>query len=129
MQNKILLIDDDEDDIAFLLDVITEMYPSCTPVTACNGKEALDHIEKNPPPPSLVFLDLNMPLMNGYEFLVSYKKNAFSDKSHVIIYSTSSHPKDITLTKELGAADFITKVSDLQALKQNIRKVVEQLQP
>ncbi len=58
------------------METINELYPKANNVTADNGKEALDYIENNPPPPPLIFLDLNMPLVNGFEFLVAYKKKS-----------------------------------------------------
>ncbi len=55
MPTKILIVDDDPEDQEFLLLKIKELYPFATNITANNGKEAMDYIEKNPPPPFLVF--------------------------------------------------------------------------
>lgn len=127
MQHKILIVDDDTEDQEFLLGVVRELYPSSTNVTTNNGAEALEYIERNPPPPTLVFLDLNMPLVNGYEFLTTYKKDPRYKDSHVIIYTTSSHPRDKMLTQELGASDFITKVHDMKLLRQHIMQAVAKI--
>jgi CheY-like chemotaxis protein len=127
LPHKILVVDDDAEDQEILLDIIHELYPSCIRSTAMNGAEALEYIEKNPPPPSLVFLDLNMPLVNGFEFLVTYKKNPDYQKSHVVIYSTSSHPRDKKLAKELGATDFINKVANASQLRKNIIEVIQRI--
>jgi CheY-like chemotaxis protein len=127
MKHKILIIDDDLEDQEFLLAVVKELYPASTSVTTNNGAEALDYIEKNPPPPELVFLDLNMPLVNGFEFLTAYKKDPKNKDSHVIVYTTSSHPRDRSITRELGASDFITKVHDMKLLKQHIVQAVAKI--
>jgi CheY-like chemotaxis protein len=123
--HKILIVDDDAEDQEILLEIIDELYPSCTKASAMNGAEALDYIEKNPPPPSVVFLDLNMPFINGFDFLKTYKKKHGYESSHVIIYSTSSHPRDQHLTKELGASGFITKVADSSLLRQRVQEVMQ----
>ncbi|AWA29826.1 response regulator [Flavobacterium magnum] len=122
-KQRILVVDDDKDDQSFLLEAINELYPSFICELADNGRDALEHIDKNPPPPDYIFLDLNMPLLNGYEFLKEYKKQPESSKSKIIVYSTSSHPQDKIATKDLGATDYITKLSDFRKLKQTLEQV------
>ncbi|HEX7902604.1 MAG TPA: response regulator [Chitinophagaceae bacterium] len=121
---KILIVDDDQDDQAFLLEAINELYPSSQCNVVDNGGEALQYIEKNPPPPSLVFLDLNMPVVNGFEFLRDFKKKEDYKNSVVIIYTTSSHARDKEISKDLGAAEYITKISDYTKLKTVLSDVV-----
>ncbi len=57
----------------------------------------------------MIFLDLNMPVMSGQQFLIEIKKNSQLQNIPIIIFSTSSHIETIRLMKELGAHDFITK--------------------
>lgn len=125
--DKILIVDDDPEDQEFLLAAINELYPGSKSIVKNDGAEALDYIEKNPPPPSLIFLDLNMPFVNGFEFLSTYKKRPESKDTRVIIYTTSTHPRDKAITKDLGASDYMTKVGDPAELKKNIRHLVEQI--
>ncbi len=54
---KILLVDDDTDDQLFFVDAIKELIPTIECSIANNGLEALEHLEKVPQPPSLIFLD------------------------------------------------------------------------
>ncbi len=125
-QTKILIVDDDKDDQSFLSDVIEELYPAFKCNTANNGQEAMEYIHADPPPPDLIFLDLNMPVLNGFEFLRDYKR-AFNDsKSTVIIYSTSSNPRDREITRNLGAADYITKIGDFTKLKLKLKEVLQE---
>ncbi len=65
MHLKIMLVDDDPDDQCIFLDTLTEINSEIECVTADNGLEALSLLHEHKQPPSLVFLDLNMPLMNG----------------------------------------------------------------
>lgn len=123
-KQRILVVDDDKDDQSFLLEAIEELFPGYICDLADNGKEALDHIQKNPPPPDYIFLDLNMPLVNGYEFLREFKKEYSNSKSKIIVYSTSSHPQDKVVTKDLGASEYITKLSDFEKLKLMLKDVL-----
>jgi len=123
-KQRILVVDDDKDDQSFLLEAIKELFPSFICELANNGKEALEHINNNPPPPDYIFLDLNMPLVNGYEFLKAFKKDHSGSHSKVIVYSTSSHPQDRAITKDLGATEYITKLTDFGKLKQMLREVL-----
>ncbi|HKO80097.1 MAG TPA: response regulator [Chitinophagaceae bacterium] len=121
---RILVIDDDKEDQAFLIDSIKELYPSYQCHAADNGQEALDYIKQNPPPPTYIFLDLNMPLVNGFEFLKEFKKDKNNKDSTVIIYSTSSHPRDKEISMDLGASAYITKISDTEKLKMRLKSVI-----
>jgi len=67
--NKIFLIDDDEDDLFFFKDALELIYPTLRCDTATNGKTAIDKLKVSSSLPDLIFLDLNMPVMDGFEFL------------------------------------------------------------
>lgn len=100
MNNKlecILLIDDDEA-TNYLHKMIID-NSDCTKECAVaeNGFEALELLQakNNPLKPDLIFLDINMPKMNGWEFLVEYKKiNNIPKSTILIMLSTSLHPDD-----------------------------------
>ncbi len=66
--------------------------------------------------PDYIFLDLNMPRMSGKECLVEIKKIERLNAVPVIIYSTSSDPKDIEETKQMGASSFLIKPQNLNVL-------------
>ena len=71
----------------------------------------------------MLFLDLNMPLMNGFEFLVILKSDPRFSPIPVIIFSTSDNPEDLYRAKELGAIQFITKTADIQLLKKDLSDI------
>jgi CheY-like chemotaxis protein len=116
----VFLIDDDEDDrdIFQLAVEDSELRVSC--VTSKSGYQALSMLSNNTVKPDVIFLDLNMPEMDGRECLSELKKHR--DLSHipVVIFSTSSDPRDISETRELGAVHFITKPSKINELTQSI---------
>lgn len=88
--------------------------------TALSGKEALDFIVtrqlSGEPLPDLILLDLNMPVMGGFEFLEAYKKLPFHnpDAIRIIILSSSINSQDVNRSLQLGASRYLTKpVSDI----------------
>lgn len=110
-QFTFFLIDDDEDDRELFRFALDEMEFKPIYVQCPSCCDALEMLEKGKVKPDFIFLDLNMPQMNGRECLKELKKNISSLHIPVIIFSTSSDPKDITETKDLGAVEFITKPS------------------
>lgn len=122
---KILMVDDDSDDQLFFIDAINELAPSILCVIANNGLEAIDHLEKVSPPPALIFLDLNMPFMNGIECLAQLKSMTGFQTIPVIILSTSNHELDIERTLSMGAAHFLTKPADFEILKHKLKEILE----
>jgi len=121
--NKIILIDDDEDDLFFFTDAIKCMHPQPVCETAMNGKAALNNLQKSTVLPDMIFLDLNMPLMNGFEFLINIKKDNRLSEIPVGIYSTSSIISDIALSKKLGANFYLTKPNDMQMLRKKLQEI------
>jgi CheY-like chemotaxis protein len=102
--NCILLVDDDPDDNLYHQIIIKKMDIVNTIAVAKNGLEALAFLKKEQQePPELIFLDINMPKMNGWEFLEEYKYLDPQQKSKVIIVmlTTSANPDDIKKAKEL----------------------------
>lgn len=122
---KILLVDDDADDQLFFVDAIKELEPDLKCGIANNGLEAFDHLKKDPPPPSIIFLDLNMPFMNGFECLIKLKNSLEYKEIPVIIFTTSNHPQDVSRTMELGANMFFTKPPDFNTLKEKLQGILK----
>ncbi len=123
--HKILMIvDDDEDDRFFFRSAIRKNNPTFECIEAKNGDDALIQLRKAKDLPDFIFLDLNMPKMDGRECLIELKKDKTLKKIPVIIYSTSDYKVDIKLTKELGADYFLTKLSDIYPLPEELIKAM-----
>ena len=102
--NCILLVDDNPDDNTFHQIIIKEMDITNLIDIVENGLEALAYLKKeNRIPPELIFLDINMPRMNGWEFLEQYKHLDAKQKARVVIMilTTSANPDDIKKAKEI----------------------------
>lgn len=122
--NRIFLIDDDEDDHIFFKDVIESINPTFRFDIAINGKIALDKLKNSTSLPDIIFLDLNMPIMNGFDFLIQIKKENALSKIPVGIFTTSNIVRDIELTKEFGARFFLTKPTDFQILRKKLQQIL-----
>jgi CheY-like chemotaxis protein len=125
----ILVVDDDIDDLSFFTDALKELDPQIECVTAMNGIEALRRLENLSVRPDYIFLDLNMPKMNGKQCLKHIKNSVLFQSIPVIIYSTSRQPDDMDEVRELGAAAFLVKPNKFQQLKEEIAAILAKVLP
>lgn len=122
---SILLIDDDDDDRSLFKEALSIHDKSIQCWTANDGQQGLELLTYELVIlPDLIFLDLNMPKMNGIDFLKNVKSNRGFKTIPVVMYTTSSHPADVKKTKELGAIDYLTKPSDFNELYKKIVAVL-----
>jgi len=119
------IVDDDIDDQDLFIEAVNEVDDSIECMSASNCEEALDLLKnKKIGMPDMIFLDLNMPRLNGKQCLAELKKEAHLADIPVIIYSTSSEKRDIEETSRLGAAHFLTKPNKFEELCKAISYVV-----
>jgi CheY-like chemotaxis protein len=122
----LLLVDDDMDDQQIFLEALKHVAPSIEVATASNGLEALHKL--NTPgavQPDLIFLDLNMPMMNGKELLEELKKTGTFSHIPVIIYTTSSRVEDREESIQLGAYSYLVKPHNFNDLCEQLRNTLE----
>lgn len=123
-----LLTDDDEDDRFLFQEALQSVDPSIYCNTARNGREALLFLKNvNRKLPDVIFLDINMPELNGWDFLTTVKKNSALSSIPIIMYSTSSHIMDIKKANELGAFGFLTKPDAMDELERILKYIAEGL--
>ena len=120
MYARTLLIDDDDDDQFIFLTALEDVVPAGRCHISNNALEAFRYLTAVAEVPDLIFLDLNMPMMNGFEFLLILKSDPRLSAIPVIIFSTSDSPEDQDRAKELGALQLITKTADIQLLKKDL---------
>jgi CheY-like chemotaxis protein len=119
----IFLIDDDTDDREIFTLALGEAAPSFQCVTAKDGIEALDKLKGGEVEPDCIFLDLNMPRMNGKQCLKELKKDPRLSDVPVVIYTTSSESRDKEQMLGLGASAFVTKAPMIEELVASLKNV------
>lgn len=118
---NILLVDDSEDDIEFTLKALDMTKLANKVAVVNNGIEAMAYLRKegkyaSQPTPSLILLDLNMPMKDGREVLQEVKADPALHKIPVVILTTSQAEEDIVSSYDLHANCYISKPVDLDGL-------------
>jgi len=124
MNKSILLIDDDIDDQEFFMEAAKEVDDTMDCYLASSCEEGLALLNNMKVVPDYIFLDLNMPKVDGKKCLLELKKSARLKDIPVVIYSTSSLKKDIEETKAMGAVHFMTKPAAFRELCDAIGNVL-----
>jgi CheY-like chemotaxis protein len=123
-----LLVDDDADDALLFKEILESFDVPVDFQYAQNGVEALHFLKKERYAlPDVIFLDLNMPMMDGKECLSNIKSDERFKHLPVIIYTTSLQSSDIEETIQKGAACFIAKPTSVSDLKRILSFVAENL--
>ena len=112
----VLLVDDDLDEYEIFREAVQRVNTNITCLHACNGSEALVTLQEMASLPNYVFLDSNMPVMDGRRCLRLIKCHERLKHIPVYIYSTSSNAAEMQHYKTLGALEFITKPGSFSAL-------------
>ncbi|TVZ15454.1 response regulator [Maribacter sp. MAR_2009_72] len=121
----IALVDDDEDDRSFFEEAIEEINIATQLFLFENGQEILKFLNLNQPIlPKLIFLDLNMPIINGLQCLKEIRSHNHLDLIKVAIYSTSSSSTDIESAFAEGANLYVTKPDSFKKLTEIIHNIL-----
>ena len=125
MKKRFLVIDDDSDDRELFSEALASVDPVIVCDQATDGAEALKRLTtREIDAPDIIFLDINMPVMNGWQFLTRLKSEDQYKDIPVIVYTTSSNVKDKMIADDLGALCFITKPHAFGRLKNMLGVVV-----
>ncbi len=121
---KVLLIEDDKIEVMKLNRVIDKLGVGHDIIEANNGEEALDLLKEKAVLPDIILLDLNMPKINGIEFLGILKNDAVLRYIPTIILTTSSNEKDLLECYKLGIAGYVLKPLKYEDYVNKIEKVL-----
>lgn len=121
---NLLLIDDDEDDQELFIEAAKEVSQDINITVLPDAATALEKLSNKSVAADVIFSDLNMPRMNGQQFLLEIKRRPALKDIPVIIFSTSSHSHTIQLVKDFGAHDFITKPGLFNELVTTLKKIL-----
>ena len=120
----ILLVEDDRIDAMTLKRALKDLKVTNDLVHTSNGEEALEYLQNNEnEKPCVIILDLNMPKMNGFEFLKIAKADSELRRLPVIILTTSKDEWDRFQTFDLSVAGYIVKPADYKSFLEAIRTV------
>ena len=127
-KNRVFFIaDDDQDDQELFVGALQQIDESCVCLTAFDGEDAIQKLTGTTLPvlPDIIFLDLNMPKINGRQCLARIKESPVLQHIPVIIYSTSADAKEIQEADQLGAALFMQKPNRFNDLYTALEKIVQ----
>lgn len=116
---SVYLIDDDADDQQFFAMAVERIDAAIKLEVADTGVQAIERLNSDADfRPDFIFIDMNMPCMNGMECLTDLKKIERLDHTALYMWSTSTHPDITQKCISLGAAGFIKKVPSILSLKE-----------
>ena len=118
---KILIVDDSELNRELLAGMLGDEYEI---YQVENGKKAIDIIEENREQFKLVLLDINMPVMDGYEVLSIMKRRKWLDKLPVIVISAEISGESVKKAYELGASDYFVRPFNVAIVLRRVRNTI-----
>jgi len=125
---KIYLAEDDLDDRELFMEALSEI-PLHTEVSQFdNGVDLMDDLFSDSPLPDAIFLDLRMPLMDGFECLADIRSFEQFSKIKIIVYSSTFHEREVDQLKADGANQYLQKPNSFNQLKTLLYQSIKPLQ-
>jgi CheY-like chemotaxis protein len=124
----ILIVEDNKIVVMGIKKIYSKHIPDANIISAENGLEAfklLSKIDNDQQLPCVILLDINMPILNGIEFLKIIKKDERLNKIPVVIHTTSSNLEDYNTCKSLGISGFYVKNIDFTTYKNNVITIAD----
>lgn len=125
-KQHILWADDDSDDLMLMRHVLQDIGTAYDITEVSNGRQALDYLEtakQKGKLPSLIILDMNMPVLNGKEALMVIKKDEVLKEIPLVFFTTSSSELDKMYCRRFGV-EMITKPPQYGSLREAVRKLL-----
>jgi CheY-like chemotaxis protein len=123
-RKPILLVEDDCVDVIIVRRALRELGITTSLVCTCNGEEALSYLaDKSHLMPCVILLDLNMPRMDGFEFLRIVKADETVRDIPVVVVTTSSNTHDMAETLQQGAVGYVVKSADYGVFRETMKVI------
>jgi CheY-like chemotaxis protein len=124
---RILLVEDNPGDVELMLESLRDQSGRYELSVTRDGAEALDFLRRqgpytDAPRPDLIFLDLNLPRMNGHEVLAAIKADEHLRPIPVVVITTSRADRDVVTSYRLHANAYVTKPMDLPGFVQTVQR-------
>lgn len=120
----LLYVDDDAEDIEIFSQAVKEIDSTITCMVAQHGKQAIDMLRAGLIP-DYIFLDINMPVINGREILREIRKDPDLKGMPIVMYSTAVSPGDADEYRAMGANHFMIKPNHYQELCDSISGILK----
>ena len=127
----ILCVDDDADDLQLLNETLKDTHADFEVIEAHNGRQALDllqNLKKFDQPPSLIILDINMPVLNGKETLSIIKTDELFKSIPVVVFTTSGSESHKSFCNLYGV-EMVTKPPSFNTFKTVVHKLLNSVMP
>ena len=120
-KRKILIIENDEFNLKSLISLLADQYEI---ITACDGKIGLRLLEENYKDLALVLMNIQIPVLSGFDFLRKVQEDPFLSLIPIIVMTASDAPKTEVVCLNLGAADYIRKPYHAELIKKRLENVI-----
>lgn len=121
---RVLLAEDDEDDILMFREALSEVELPYELIIAKDGVEVIDLLKGEEESPDIVFMDINMPRKNGFECLTEIREILNDSEIPIILLSTHQNEELIKTAKKLGASGYIKKPTSFKKFKITLQDIV-----
>ena len=115
-------VDDDKDDLSIFKETVNSL--GITPHLYNDGYKLLIKLENADPLKSILFVDLNMPKINGFEVIKAIRKSEKFKQLPIIVFSTAKNPQSIKTSMEIGASMYLPKPTSLAGYQKTIIHVL-----
>jgi CheY-like chemotaxis protein len=123
-QLRILLIEDDNDDIELLKDAFEQNKIDCAFDVVTEGDKAMPFLQRNGIPPDVIVMDFNLPKLHGREILSQIQASEKFKGIPLIVLTTSASPDDMQFAFSMGANKFLTKPNTMDGFNNTVRAIV-----
>jgi CheY-like chemotaxis protein len=117
-------VDDDRDDIEYFKFAVDQLNSNITLHVHNSADSFLESCRRNEEKDPVIFLDINMPVKNGFDVLKAIRGHNDLKSLPVIMYSTSNDPVSVSISKDLGADLYAVKPVDINEVARLISKIL-----
>ena len=125
MNTNLFLAEDDDEDIKFFTDIITDISPDIQISVAKNGIELMSLLETEKLLPDFIFLDLNMPIKTGFECLKEIRSSEKWKAIKIVILTTSSQREQVKEVYKMGADLYLQKPNSYSTFRDTLSKCLQ----
>ncbi len=125
MGRKLLIIDDDENDVLIMKSILSRIEPEVKVEVASNGKEGLARLRERTFSPALILLDVKMPGMSGIDVLRKIRNDKRLSPIPVVIVTDSILKNDLVESYKSGANSILLKTGDTDQFRRCISNLIE----